>query len=135
MKVALVNSCRYIGGAELWQIRFGKFLQGQGDAVHFFLRRGQFAELAKKQGFAVTGIRMGFDLDPLGIMGLYTGLKAFGPEAALFNDQRDFRLGVIAAGLAGVPLKVQRKGFSFLKGSFRDRIYYARLDYVAAVSR
>ena len=61
-------------------------------------------------------------------------LREFSPDVVLFNDQRDLRLGVIAAGLAGVPLKLQRKGWSFLKGSARDRFYYNRLDAVACVS-
>jgi glycosyltransferase involved in cell wall biosynthesis len=124
-----------VGGAELWQVRFAKFLQAQGDQVYFFLRPGKFAELVEKRGFELSRIQMGFDLDPVGIFELYRGFKKFRPEVVIFNDQRELRLGVISAGLARVPLKVQRKGFSFLKGSLRDRLYYGRLDYVVAVSR
>ncbi len=119
----------------MWQVRFAKFLVAQGNQVHFFLRSGKFDELVEKQGFELSRIQMGFDLDPVGIFELWRGLKKFRPEAVIFNDQRELRIGVISAGLARVPLKVQRKGFSFLKGSLRDRMYYKRLDYVVAVSR
>jgi len=135
MKVALLNSCRYLGGAELWQIRLAKFLAAQKDEVKFLVKPGRFADLVKKEGFASVSIPMAFDLDIFSICKIFRELKSFQPDAVIFNDQRDLRLGVLAASRAKVPLKIQRKGWSFLKGSFRDRFYYSRVDYVAAVSK
>jgi len=135
MKVAFTNSCKYIGGAELWQIRFARFLVSHGDQVCFFVRAGKFLEMVKDAGFVWKEIPMRFDLDLYSIFRLFQELKKSQPSIIIFNDQRDFRIGVISAGLAKVPLKIQRKGWSYLKGSFRDRFYYKRLDYVVAVSK
>ncbi len=135
MRVAILNSCRYIGGAELWQIRFARFLFERGDEARFFLRPGKFADLVEEERFKLRRIPMRFDLDPVAIGRLFFALRKFQPEVAIFNDQRDLRVGVIAADWAGVPLLIQRKGWSFLKGSFRDRFYYGRLDYLVAVSK
>jgi glycosyltransferase involved in cell wall biosynthesis len=134
MKVALANSCQFLGGAEFWQIRFARFLQAAGDEVKFFLRPGEFFDLVKRQGHHPVEIAMGHDLDIFSIIRFYRGLKIFQPEVVIFNDQRDLRLGAISAGMADVPLKLQRKGWSYLKGSFRDRFYYKRVDYVACLS-
>jgi len=134
MRVALANSCRFLGGAEFWQIRFARFLQGRGDELKFFIRPGKFSELVGSEKFPAATIKMSSDLDALSVFRFYFALKDFGPEIILFNDQRDLRLGVLAAQMASVPLKVQRKGWSYLKGSFRDRFYYRRLDYVACLS-
>jgi glycosyltransferase involved in cell wall biosynthesis len=134
MKVALANSCRFLGGAEFWQVRFAKFLRTEGDDARFFLRPGKFADLVKQEGFSPVEMKMTSDVDIFSLRQFYSALKVFGPEVIIFNDQRDLRLGVLAAGMAKVPLKIQRKGWSYLKGSFRDRFYYNRLDYIACVS-
>ena len=102
MKIALFNSCRYLGGAEFWQVRFAKFLRESGDEVRFFLRPGKFSELVRKEGFALQEPAMRFDLNLLSLGQIWMGLREFSPDVVLFNDQRDLRLGVIAAGLAGV---------------------------------
>ena len=134
MKIAFLNSCRYIGGAELWQIRFARWLASQGEEVRFFLRPGKFSELVKKEGFELSEIPMRFDLDLASIFQLYLGLKRFSPEVVLLNDQRELRLGAPAGRLARVPLIIQRKGWSYLKGSFRDRLYYRLVDYVIYIT-
>jgi len=113
MKIAFLNSCRYIGGAELWQIRFARWLVSQGEEVRFFLRPGKFSELVKKEGFELSEIPMRFDLDLASIFHLYLGP---------------------AGRLARVPLIIQRKGWSYLKGSFRDRLYYRLVDYVIYIT-
>jgi len=135
MKIALVNSCRYIGGAELWQVRFARFLKSRGEQVKFYLRPGEFSGLVIKEGFPVKEIRMAADLDFFSALKFYREFKLFRPEVVIFNDQRDLRLGAIAAKKAGVPLKIQVKGASFLKGSFRDKYYYGKIDVVVCVSK
>jgi len=135
MRVALVNSCQYLGGSELWQIRFARFLFERGQEVRFYVRPGKFADLIEREGFKLSRIQMRWDLDLAAIFRLFLNLRKFQPEVVIFNDQRDLRIGVLSAALAGIPLKVQRKGWSYLKGSFRDRFYYGYVDYVAAVSK
>jgi glycosyltransferase involved in cell wall biosynthesis len=135
MKAALVNSCRFIGGSELWQVRFAKFLKSQGDQAKFYLRPGKFSEHVEKEGFPVIEIAMRSDLDIFSALKFYQEFKAYKPDVVIFNDQRDLRLGSIAAKNAGVPLKIQSKAWSYLKGSFRDRFFYRRIDVVVCVSR
>jgi len=134
MKIAFFNSCRYVGGAELWQIRFARWLQEQGDTVKFFVRPGEFLKLVKNKGFELVEIPMRFDLDLPSIFRIYIELKKFSPHICLFNDQRDLRLGAPACFLAKTPLVIQRKGWSYLKGSFRDKLYYRLVDYVICIT-
>jgi len=134
MKIAFLNSCRYIGGAELWQIRFARWLASQGEEVRFFLRPGKFSELVKKEGFELKEVPMRFDLDLASIFKIYLELKKFSPHICLFNDQRDLRLGAPACFLAKTPLVIHLKGSSYLKGSFRDKLYYRLVDYVICIT-
>ena len=124
MKITFINSCRYLGGAELWQLRTAEEFSRRGHQVALMVRRGPLAQRARAAGLTVMTLPMLFDLD------LYTFARAFlyfrreKPDLILLNDQRECRLIAPAAALAGIKVRVQRKGWPFLKGSWRDRLTY-----------
>lgn len=135
MKIILVNSCEYMGGAEWWHLRGASALASRGHQVRLLVRRGPLAERARAEGLAVDLLPMSFDLD------LYSAVRAFfyfrrlRPDLILLNDQRECRLIAPAAAAAGVQFRVQRKGWPFLKGSWRDRLIYRRfVTHLIAVS-
>ena len=43
MKIALVNYCPYIGGAEIWFLKAADYLKAHGHQIEFFCRKGKLA--------------------------------------------------------------------------------------------
>jgi glycosyltransferase involved in cell wall biosynthesis len=72
----------------------------------------------------VIALPFSFDLDPVTFFRALNFFKKDKPDLVLLNDQRECRIVAPAARLAGVRVRVQRKGWPFLKGSFRDRLVY-----------
>jgi glycosyltransferase involved in cell wall biosynthesis len=126
MKIVFINSCEYMGGAELWHLRTALAFRKRGHHVSMILRRGPLADRSREQGLSVVILPMAFDLD------LYSCLKALWyfrrekPDLVLLNDQRECRVIAPAAAMAGIRVRVQRKGWPYLKGSWRDRMVYRR---------
>jgi len=125
MKIVIINSCPYLGGAELWQLRTAMAFRRRGHEVSMLLRPGPLAERAREEGLAVTEVPMRNDLDLVSLFKAHSFFKRERPDLALLNDQRECRIIAPAAMLAGVKVRVQRKGWPFLKGSWRDRLVYA----------
>ena len=78
---------------------------------------------------------MRFDFDIFAIKKFQKELQSFQAEVVMFNARRDFRIGMIGAGWAKIPLKIQYKGSSFLTGWFLNKFYYHWVDYVICVSK
>jgi len=124
VKITFVNSCPYLGGAELWHLRTALALRGRGHQVAMLLRPGALAQKAREEDLSVTTLPMAFDLD---LSSFFQALAYFWrerPDLILLNDQRECRIIAPAALLAGIKVRVQRKGWPFLKGSWRDKITY-----------
>lgn len=88
------------------------------------LRPGALAQKARDEDLRVTTLSMAFDLDPGTFFQALSYFRRERPDLVLLNDQRECRLIAPAAGLAGVAVRVQRKGWPFLKGSWRDQLTY-----------
>lgn len=125
MKITFVNSCAYLGGAELWHLRTAKALAARGHQIAVMARTGgPLAAEARKARLRVMTLPFSFDLDPVSFFRALSFFKKEKPDLVLLNDQRECRIVAPAARLAGVRVRVQRKGWPFLKGSFRDRLVY-----------
>ncbi len=124
MKIIFVNSCEYFGGAEMWHLRTALWLRGQGHEVKMLLRDGPLAEKSLEKGLQVKTFPMAFDLDVFSFLGSWFYFLKEKPDLILLNDQRECRLIAPAALLSGVKTRLQRKGWPFLKGSWRDRLVY-----------
>ncbi len=125
-----------MGGAELWHLYTAMNFRDKGHQVDMILRQGPLAQKARENGLPLKILPMRFDLD------LYTFLRAYlyfskhKPDLALLNDQRECRVIAPAAAVAGVRVRVQRKGWSYLKGSWRDRLVYKYfVTHVISVSQ
>ncbi len=124
MNIVFVNSCPYMGGAEMWHLRTAVAFRQRGHVVNMLVRPGPLAERARKAGLPVTALPLSFDLDLYSFAKAFMLFKKLRPDVVLLNDQRECRNVAPAAALAGVPVRVQRKGWPFLKGSWRDRLVY-----------
>ena len=135
MKIIFVNSCKYMGGAEWWHLRAATALAGRGHTVRLLLRDGPLAERARAAGLAIDLLPMAFDLDLVSAVRAFFLFRRLRPDLILLNDQRESRLITPAAAAAGVRARVQRKGWPFLKGSWRDRLIYRHaVTHLIAVS-
>ena len=124
MKIVFVNSCPYLGGAELWHLKAAVAFRERGHQVAMMLRPGALAQKARDEDLPLITCPMAFDLDLSSFFGALAYFQKERPDLILLNDQRECRLIAPAAALAGVKVRVQRKGWPFLKGSWRDRITY-----------
>jgi L-malate glycosyltransferase len=83
----------------------------------------------------VSVLPMASDLDLYSLARAWLMFRRERPDLILLNDQRECRVIAPAAALAGVPVRVQRKGWPFLKGSWRDRLVYGHaVTHVIAAS-
>ncbi|MFO8058036.1 MAG: glycosyltransferase, partial [bacterium] len=124
MNIVFVNSCPYMGGAEMWHLRTALAFCERGHDVHMLVRPGPLAERARGAGLPVMKLPMRFDLDLYSFFRALLYFRRVRPDVVLLNDQRECRLIAPAAAAAGVKVRVQRKGWPFLKGSWRDRLTY-----------
>lgn len=135
MNIALVNSCKYLGGAEFWFLKAALYLRGRGHDIEFFCRPGDLRDESEKLGLCPRVVPMRFDVDIDSFLRFYYYFRKFRPDVVFLNDQRECRLAGAAAALAGVPLRIQRKGWPYLKNSWRDRLVYSRpVNHVFCVS-
>ena len=136
MKIALINACRYLGGAELRHLEAAIELQKRGFQVWLIARPGPVADRGQEAGIPVLRVPMRNDVDILSFVQLCNFFVQERPAAAIFNDLRDLRLAGSAAWLAGVPVRIHRKGSLQIKPGWLNRFLYGRvLTHVYAVSR
>jgi glycosyltransferase involved in cell wall biosynthesis len=108
----------------MWHLRTALWFQDHGHEVKMLLRKGPLADKAFGKGLPVKTIPMAFDLD---IYSFFISCLYFlkeKPDLILLNDQRECRLIAPAAAVCGVKVRLQRKGWPFLKGSWRDKLLY-----------
>jgi glycosyltransferase involved in cell wall biosynthesis len=135
MNIALVNSCPYLGGAEFWFLRAALYLKARGHRVELFCRPGGLADRAENLGIPVTRLLMLFDLDLVSFLRFFFAFRRSRPQVVLLNDQRECRLAGPAGAWTGVPVRVQRKGWPYMKNSWRDRLVYTRfVNHILCVS-
>lgn len=127
VKIVFVNSCPYLGGAEWWQFRAAAALRERRHRVKMLLRPGELAQKAKQAKFNVETLPMAFDLDLYSFAMAWRFFRQFEPDIVIMNDQRECRIIGPAAKLAKVGVVVQRKGWPFLKGSWRDQLTYRHI--------
>ena len=124
-----------MGGAEWWHLRAALALSARGHTVRLLLRRGPLADRAREAGLAIDLLPLAFDLDLVSTARAFFLFRRHRPDLILLNDQRECRLVAPAAAAAGVRARVQRKGWPFLKGSWRDRLIYRHaVTHLLAVS-
>ena len=136
MKIALINACRYLGGAELWHLAAARELSRRSHDVRLVARPGPLAERARANGIPTWLAPMRNDVDLLSFIQLCNFFVQERIEVAILNDQRDLRLAGSAARLAQVPVRLLRKGSLHLDPDWRNRLLYGRvLTHVLAISR
>jgi len=127
MKVCFVNSNPFWGGAEKWHLHAASFLAKRGHEVRFFARTEEVAAQARKSGADVKLLPFRSDLDLETLFSLAREFRRERPDVLIFNSERDLRLGGAAGLMAGVKVRVHRKGISGVKNNRRYRWTYRNL--------
>jgi len=135
MRIAFINACRYLGGAELRHLELAEEFLRRGHQVRMIVRPGPLAERAQVSGIPLVISPMRNDVDLFSFIQLCNFFVLERPEVVIFNDLRDIRLAGTAAWLAGVPVRIHRKGSLRIRPSFLNRFLYRQvLTHVHAVS-
>jgi len=124
LKVCFINSNPFWGGAEKWHVRAAKYLASQGHEITFFTRTEEIAGPARGDGVKVFKLPFVNDFDLYSLFILFIRLLFISPDAVILNSERDLRVGGAAATLAGVKIRIHRKGISGLKRKPRYRWIY-----------
>lgn len=108
MRIALANSTRIWGGAEVMTTRIARGLAARGHEVVILCRRGSplLARLADEMPCEQT--LGGFDANPVAVGRTLHALRRHRPDVMMTMTQKDPRTAGPAARLAGVPVVVRQ---------------------------
>jgi glycosyltransferase involved in cell wall biosynthesis len=135
MRIAFINACRYLGGAELWHLAAAREFLARGHRVWMMARPGPLAERAQAEKIPTLVVPLRNDLDLFSFIQLCNFFIQEQIEVVIGNDQRDLRLAGTAAFFAGVPVRIHRKGAIHLDPGPINRFLYGRvLTHVIANS-
>jgi len=136
MRIAFINACRYLGGAELWHLAAAREFLARGHRVWLMARPGPLAERARAEKIPTLVVPLRNDLDLFSFIQLCNFFVEERIQAVICNDQRDLRLAGTAAWLAGVPVRIHRKGALHLDPGPVNRFLYGQvLTHVIAISQ
>lgn len=128
MKIAFVNSNLFWGGAEKWHVRAAIYLASRGHEIYFFARSEEVVrQLRGKENIQVRLFPFKNDFDIYTVFRLFFHFIRSKPHVVFFNSERDLRIGGAAASLAGIKIRVHRKGISGIKNKPRYRWIYRHL--------
>lgn len=127
MRIALANSSRIWGGAEVMTEVFARGFRARGHDVVILCRRGA-AVLERLGGeFPCEPVLGGFDLNPRAVAGSALALRRHRSEVLMTMTQKDPRTAGPAARLVGVPLVVRHPMDVPFRPEPHHRFYYGWL--------
>jgi len=127
MRILLLNTYPIWGGDEKWTINVGKGLLQRGHYVVISCCPGSETEKkAIEQGLEVIPFNIGPDIAFWKIHPFQKMLRLHGIEAVLCVQNRDVKIGALAARLAGIPAIFARQGLATIKHKFFHKISYTK---------
>ncbi len=128
MRILLLNTYPIWGGDEKWTINVGKGLSQRGHYVVIGCYPGSETEKrAKADDLQVFPINIGPDIAFWKLLPLRRFFKKHGIEAILCVQNRDVKIGALAARLSGIPAIFARQGLATIKHKFLHKISYSKL--------
>lgn len=108
MRIALANSTRIWGGAEVMTVRLARGLRARGHEVVILCRRGSplVGRLAGEMSCEAT--LGGFDANPVAVARTLRALRRHRSDVMMTMTQKDPRTAGVAARIAGVPVVVRQ---------------------------
>lgn len=136
MRIALANSSRIWGGAEVMTETLLRGMRARGHQVSLLCRPGSpFPERLGGEVPCET-VPVGFDLNPRAVWGCARALRRHRPQVLMTMTQKDPRTAGVAARLLGVPVVVRHPMDTPFRRGPRHRLFYGWVPaHLAANSR
>ena len=127
MRILLLNTFPVWGGDEKWTINVGKGLQQRGHHTVISALPGSETEhQALKAGLHTFPFKIGPDIAFWKIPSFQKYLKRNEIEVVLCVQNRDVKIGALAARLAGIPAIFARQGLDTIKRRFDHKIPFTK---------
>ena len=121
MRILFLNTYPEWGGDEQWNIYIGKGLQERGHDIVISCKPGSETEKRSlKNGLTVFPFDIGLDVAFWKIPPFYRFLKKQKIQIVVCSQNRDVKIGALAAKIAGVPVVFARQALDTIK----KRLYH-----------
>lgn len=118
MRIALVNSIRFLGGGEKRTLRASREFGRRGHEVTVLAPRdSELERCCRAEGLVFHPVEFGRYYAPSSIRALATALRKTSPHVVVCYDERSARIGALAAGRVPVVY------YLGLEGSFKNKPY------------
>lgn len=122
-----MNTFPVWGGDEKWTINVAKGLMAKGHDVVLACHPGSETEKrSRKESISVWPFRVGPDIAYWKLPKIIKYLQKGRFNAALFVQNRDVKIGALAARIAGVPAIFARQGLDTIKKKFDHKIAFTK---------
>ncbi len=127
MRVIIFNTFPIWGGDEKWTVNVGKGLMDRGHQVTIVcLGDSQTQHKAKELGVPTYPFQIGPDIAFWKIPPIVKFYKKNKIDVALCVQNRDVKIGALAAKLAGVPVVIARQGLDTIKKKIDHKIAFTK---------
>ncbi len=127
MRVLILNTFPVWGGDEKWTINIGKGLSERGHNIVISSPPGSETEQkALENSLNIFPFHIGPDIAFWKILPFQKYLKNHGIEVVLCVQNRDVKIGALAARLAGIPAIFARQGLDTMKKQFLHKIAFTK---------
>ena len=127
MRILLLNTFPVWGGDENWTVNLGKGLMDKGHHVVISCPPGsETQQRAEERGLITFPFHIGPDIAFWKIPPFQKYLKNHKIEVLLAVQNRDVKIGALAARLAGIPAIFGRQGLNTIKKKFDHKIAFTR---------
>ena len=137
MRVLIINTFPVWGGDEKWTVNVAKGLMFRGHHVLVACPgNSQTEQKAKEVGLPTHALHIGPDIAFWKIPPLLKFYKKNKIDVALCVQNRDVKIGALAAKLAGVPVVMARQGLDTIKKKIDHKIAFTKhLDGIITNTR
>ena len=127
MRVLIINTFPIWGGDEKWTVNVGKGLMDKGHQVIIVCpKNSQTEQKARDSGLTTFPFQIGPDIAFWKIPSLMRLYRKHKIDVALCVQNRDVKIGALAAKLAGVPVVFARQGLDTIKKRLDHRLAFTK---------
>ena len=127
MKIFFLNTLPVWGGCERWVIQVGKCLKERGhDIVISSLPGSETEQNAQEAGLDIFPFQINMDIAIWKIPGLIRYFKKHQTDVVVCVQNRDVKIGALAAKLAKVPVVLVRNGLDIIKNKPFHKLAFTR---------
>jgi glycosyltransferase involved in cell wall biosynthesis len=128
MRLLIINTLPIWGGDEKWVINLGKGIKDRG---HFVViaspKKSETFKKTNLNGLSAFPLTIGPDIAVWKIPSIIEAIKKNNIDTVLCVQNRDVKIGALAAKIAGVKVIFARQGLDTMKNSFGHKMVFTNL--------